>query len=216
MPTTAAGRSGGGAQALEPGARRRALDEQPCGWAGYRASGTARDESCPGSAAGRGLLDGQTGELGCSCGPWTTRNWAWRAVIDLVALDVEIRRHRVEALVRREQFALAGVDRHQLADRSRPSRPAPRRRGDQRHAAGTGHLQVGVAGIEGRDGMPVIAQMSLKLTSEASRKTRASFGPGFGVEHQQFLGVLRGRRGPAARWRDPWSRPCRTGSPESA
>jgi hypothetical protein len=36
------------------------------------------------------------------------------------------------------------------------------------HAAGAGDLHVGVAGIEGRHGMPVIAQMSLKFISEAS------------------------------------------------
>jgi hypothetical protein len=94
------------------------------------------------------------------------------AVVALVALDAEVRRHRVEALVGAHELALARVDGHELAPTDEPALPdqllAQAR--DQPDAAGAGDLGVGVGATCRRaiTGIPVMAQMSLKFTSETS------------------------------------------------
>ncbi len=137
------------AQAVEAGARGRALDEQAATRLDVQGREQGAVDRALGETVGAGLLDGERRQLLVQLRPLYHEELGVAAVVALVALDAEIRRHRVETLVRRQQLALPRIDGHQVAHGEATfAHQLLAELGDQGDAAGAGDLHIGVPGIE--------------------------------------------------------------------
>ena len=120
MPTTSTPDWRAIFEALQTGARRRALDEEAAARLHRQRGEQAARDRARVQAVGARFLEREIGQLGVQLRPLHEQELRVRSVGALVALDAEVRRHRVEPHVRRQQLALARVDRDQVTDGHAP------------------------------------------------------------------------------------------------
>ena len=182
------------AQRIEPGTRRRALDEQsPARRDLQRREQAARDRAEIEHVAAR-LLQRQIGRDRVHLRRLHRQELRVAAGLGLVPLDREARVHRVVADLRAEQVVGPRIDRHQIADLDAPlaARLAAERR-HQRDAARAGDLDVFFMRVERRHGdagqRPDVVEVDL-----AGQHVEQGFvGRWFGNLDDQLALVRRGR-----------------------